>query len=76
MLLCGRCLFSAVLNACRVCRLLLAVVQEKCGAIEACVEESADMVESAWQRLDKVIPDSFYKMLLRSFGWYVLQRHY
>jgi len=49
---------------------------ESCGAIEACVQEASDMVEAAWVTLDKVIPDSFYKMLLRAFGWYVLQRHY
>ena len=26
--------------------------------------------------LDPVIPDSYYKLMLRAFGLYVLERHY
>ena len=34
------------------------------------------LVTNAWAEVDAAIPDSFYKMLLRAFGWYVLERHY
>ncbi|KAA0160670.1 hypothetical protein FNF28_05369 [Cafeteria roenbergensis] len=47
---------------------------EKCGAITACVEQARDMVEEAWLELDRVIPDSFSKIMLRSFGWFVIER--
>lgn len=49
---------------------------ESCGAVEACVVEANDVVEAAWVDFDRVIEDSFVKMMLRAFGWYVLQRHY
>lgn len=51
-------------------------IMEKCGAIQAASDQASALVEEAWGRLDNVIEDSFYKMLLRSFGWYVLDRHY
>lgn len=40
-------------------------VLEKAGAVDRSVKIAEDMVEKAWQDLDKVIPDSFYKLLLR-----------
>jgi len=49
-------------------------VMEDCGAIEACVSQAKDMVEAAWLKLDLVIPDSFAKIMLRSFGWFVIER--
>jgi geranylgeranyl pyrophosphate synthase len=49
---------------------------EACGAVEACVEQAQDLVEAAWRRLDPVLEDSLPKLLLRAFGWYVLDRHY
>jgi len=49
---------------------------EGCGAIEASVQESSEMVDAAWKIVDNAIPDSFHKLLLRAFGWYVLERHY
>jgi geranylgeranyl pyrophosphate synthase len=49
---------------------------ESCGAVEACVIEANEIVEAAWIDFDRVIEDSFVKMMLRAFGWYVLQRHY
>lgn len=47
---------------------------EECGAIDACVKQATDMVEAAWGQLDRVIPDSFSKIMLRSFGWFVIER--
>lgn len=44
---------------------------ERLGAVEACVTMATDIVEVAWKKVDKEIPDSFAKLMLRSFGWYV-----
>jgi geranylgeranyl pyrophosphate synthase len=44
---------------------------ERLGAIQACVDMSNDIVESAWIIVDDIIPDSFAKLMLRSFGWFV-----
>lgn len=49
---------------------------EACGAIEACATEARELVESAWQALDPLVEDSLPKVMLRAFGWYVLERHY
>jgi geranylgeranyl pyrophosphate synthase/predicted secreted hydrolase len=49
---------------------------EAVGAIEACSQQAKDMVEAGWQRLAPLVDDSLSKMLLRAFGWYVLERHY
>ena len=49
---------------------------EKIGAIEACVEQSTEMVDAAWEKMDALLPDSFYKIVLRAFSWYLLRRHY
>jgi len=34
------------------------------------------LVESAWQQLTPLIEDSLQKLILRAFGWYILERHY
>lgn len=49
---------------------------DECGAIQGSVDEANRLVAEAWAEVDRLIPDSFYKMLLRAFGWYVLERHY
>jgi geranylgeranyl pyrophosphate synthase/predicted secreted hydrolase len=49
---------------------------EACGAIKACEEQAAELVERSWARLDPLVNDSMHKLMLRSFGWYVLERHY
>jgi geranylgeranyl pyrophosphate synthase len=49
---------------------------EQCGALDACVAQAHALVESAWQRFDPLVEDSFPKLVLRAFGWYVLERHY
>ncbi len=49
---------------------------DECGAIDASVAEANRLVNNAWAEVDQAIPDSFYKMLLRAFAWYVLERHY
>ncbi len=49
---------------------------EATGALDACVQEANELVEGAWQRLDPLVEDSMPKLMLRAFGWYVLERHY
>jgi geranylgeranyl pyrophosphate synthase/predicted secreted hydrolase len=49
---------------------------ESCGALDACVTEAKTLVEIAWSRLDAAVEDSLPKLMLRSFGWFVLERHY
>jgi hypothetical protein len=33
-------------------------------------------VEEAWQKAAPLFKPSLTKVMLRAFGWYVLQRHY
>jgi geranylgeranyl pyrophosphate synthase/predicted secreted hydrolase len=49
---------------------------EACGAIEACADQARALVESGWKTLEPTVEDSLSKLLLRAFGWYVLERHY
>jgi geranylgeranyl pyrophosphate synthase len=49
---------------------------EDCGALEACELQARELVETAWQRLDPLLRDSRVKVILRAFGWYVLERSY
>jgi geranylgeranyl pyrophosphate synthase len=51
-------------------------VLESVGAIEACVEESRAFVESGWAKLEPLVEDTFAKLMLRAFGWFILERHY
>lgn len=47
---------------------------QDCGALDACRQEAEELVEAAWKKLDAILPDSFYKMRLRAFGWFALQK--
>jgi geranylgeranyl pyrophosphate synthase len=49
---------------------------ERCGALDACERDARASVEMAWQALNPLIPDSQFKVRLRAFGWFVLDRHY
>jgi len=49
---------------------------EDCDAIEACAVQARALVEEGWRKLEPQVDDSLAKMLLRAFGWYVLERHY
>jgi geranylgeranyl pyrophosphate synthase len=46
------------------------------GALEACEAEAREIVERAWAAIDPLMADSLYKVRLRAFGWFVLDRHY
>jgi hypothetical protein len=49
---------------------------EQCGAIEACNELARRLVEESWQRCELLLEPSSAKVMLRAFGWFVLERHY
>ena len=49
---------------------------EGSGALDACEAQASELVESAWSRLAPLLEDSQSKVMLRAFGWYVLERHY
>jgi geranylgeranyl pyrophosphate synthase len=49
---------------------------DACGALDACEAEARAHVEDAWRSVDALIPDSQFKVRLRAFGWFVLDRHY
>ena len=46
---------------------------ERVGAVEECIEEARRIVDEAWERVDRVIPDSFSKSMLRAFALYVVE---
>ena len=47
---------------------------EACGAVDACVRQAQELVEESYAVLQPLIPDSFSKILLRSFGEWLLWR--
>jgi geranylgeranyl pyrophosphate synthase len=49
---------------------------ETSGAIQACADQASQVVESAWVQAEPLLPDTIAKVMLRAFGWYVLERHY
>ncbi len=49
---------------------------ERVGAIESCAQDARTMIEDAWAALDPNVEESLPKIMLRAFGWYVLERQY
>ena len=49
---------------------------EATAALDACLTEAAELIESSWRILHEVTEESLAKVMLRAFGWYVLERHY
>jgi geranylgeranyl pyrophosphate synthase/predicted secreted hydrolase len=49
---------------------------EQCGALDDCMQEAYAIVEEAWSAVAPLIADSQAKLMLRAFGWYILERHY
>jgi geranylgeranyl pyrophosphate synthase/predicted secreted hydrolase len=49
---------------------------EQCGALDGCMHDAKKLVEEAWLALTPLVEDSLAKVMLRAFGWYVLERHY
>lgn len=51
-------------------------VLDECGALDACEDQARELIETAWQRVDALFPDSHVKVNLRAFSWFILDRHY
>lgn len=49
---------------------------EKAGALDGCLADARKLIETAWAELSPLVEDSLAKVMLRAFGWYVLERHY
>jgi geranylgeranyl pyrophosphate synthase len=49
---------------------------ETCGAVQACADDARELVERAWWKAEPLLEDSMPKLMMRAFGWYVLERHY
>ena len=49
---------------------------EECGALEESAQQARALVERGWGRIQPLVEDSIAKMMLRAFGWYVIERHY
>lgn len=49
---------------------------EKARALDGCLDDARKLVEDAWLALTPLVEDSLAKVMLRAFGWYVLERHY
>ena len=49
---------------------------EDCGALEECAQQARNLVEVGWTKVSPLVEDSIAKMMLRAFGWYVIERHY
>jgi hypothetical protein len=49
---------------------------EDCGAIQACQDQARELIDKEWKRIDPLLRDSFSKLMLRAFSWYVLDRQF
>ena len=49
-------------------------ILEACGAVDACVAHAERLVEDSYRALSPFIPDSFSKLMLRAFGWFVIEQ--
>jgi len=54
---------------------LVALIDEA-GGLEETERQAAELVERAWVAVDPLLEPSVVKLMLRAFGWFVLQRHY
>ncbi len=46
------------------------------GAFEYCISVSERLVEDSWNDIEPLLPESLWKVMLRAFCGYVLERHY
>lgn len=49
---------------------------QTCGAIDACATRARELVEAGWRKAEPLLEPSLSRVMLRAFGWYVLERHY
>lgn len=46
---------------------------EDCGALNCCIKYAKELIESAWAKVDELLPESYAKMQLRIFGQFVVE---
>ncbi len=49
---------------------------QSCGGIAACTDLARELVENGWRKAEPLLDPSLQRVMLRAFGWYVLERHY
>ena len=49
---------------------------QACGALDACATLARELIETGWQKAEPLLDPSLARVMLRAFGWYVLERHY
>lgn len=49
---------------------------ERVHALDDCLTQARSLIEDSWAAVQPVLPDSLPKMMLRAFGWYVIERQY
>jgi geranylgeranyl pyrophosphate synthase len=49
---------------------------QTCGGIAACDTLAHELVENGWRKAEPLLDPSLTRVMLRAFGWYVLERHY
>lgn len=49
---------------------------EDCGAIDACVQQAEELVETAWHAFEPYIRPSHSSIRMRAFSKFLLKRHY
>ncbi|BAY95497.1 polyprenyl synthetase family protein [Tolypothrix sp. LEGE 11397] len=52
---------------------MLIELLEECGAMDNCINYAKNLVENAWLKVDQIIPESYAKLQLRMFGWFVVE---
>jgi geranylgeranyl pyrophosphate synthase len=43
---------------------------------EDCLAEAQSLIDDSWKKVEPLLEDSIPKMMLRAFGWYVVERYY
>jgi geranylgeranyl pyrophosphate synthase len=73
-----RSLWATVASRPRNAQTVASVIEtlEACGALDACQRQARALIEAAWQPVDALFPDSYAKVNLRAFSWFILERHY
>jgi geranylgeranyl pyrophosphate synthase/predicted secreted hydrolase len=73
-----RSLWATVASRPRDARIVAGVIEalEACGALDACERQARAMIEAAWKPVDALFPDSYTKVNLRAFSWFILERTY
>jgi geranylgeranyl pyrophosphate synthase/predicted secreted hydrolase len=49
---------------------------DRVHALDDCLEQARALIEESWAEVEPLLPDSVAKVMLRAFGWYVIERQY